>query len=142
MQVLDSTVLLAVLDRRRNNHLTAHELFSGNAEIAFSHQTIRETLAVATRPLAANGLGIAFTDAWESVMALRKACQISLMEDERWWAAYAELAVLVRPTGRTIYDLGQVASVRCLGPEAILVTDDGGIIARYGKLIAIRKLVD
>ena len=141
MLVLDSTVLIAALNKDRAGHQAARAVFQADDELAVTNQTLRETLAVATRPATANGLGLVFMVAWESVLEMREVCAVWLMEDASWWAAYTELAIQVQPTGRTIYDLGQVAAVRSLGREATLVTDDSGLMARYGQFIKIRTLL-
>jgi hypothetical protein len=62
--VLNSTVLIAALDRARTSHQAVRDLLSSDEVKAVSTQTMRETLAVATSPLGANGLGIDFTNAW------------------------------------------------------------------------------
>ena len=60
-----------------------------------------------------------------------------LHETEAWWTSYATLATDIRPSGRTIYDLGQVAHVHCLGASARLLTDDTGLESRYGGYIGV-----
>ena len=142
MLVLDSTVLIAALDRSRTSHLAVRDLLSSDAEKAVTTQTMRETLAVATRPLAANGLGIDFTNAWRSIGAMRMACNRLLLETDKWWASYTALTNEIQPSGRTIYDLGQVAHVHSLGKSARLLTDDAGICARYKGYIDIITMSD
>ena len=74
MLVLDSTVLIAALDQSRSSHQMAREVLSSDREKAVTTQTMREALAVATRPRSANGLEIAFTSAWKSIAMMRSAC--------------------------------------------------------------------
>lgn len=131
MLVLDSTVLIAAMDRARISYLAVRDLLSSDATKAVTTQTMREALAVATRPMTANGLGMDFDNAWRSIGAMRMACDRLLYENEKWWASYTMLASEIRPSGRTIYDLGQVAHVHSLGKPARLLTDDEGICARY-----------
>ena len=131
MLVLDSTVLIAAMDRARIAHVAVRELLSSEVAKAVTTQTMRETLAVATRPMAANGLGMDFDSAWRSISAMRMACDRLLQENDKWWASYRALAHEIRPTGRAIYDLGQVAHVHSLGKQARLITEDGGLCARY-----------
>lgn len=142
MLVLDSTVLIAAMDKARSSHLAARDILSSDVEKAVTTQTMRETLAVATRPVAANGLGIVFADAWRSITTMRMACDRLLHESEKWWAAYAALANDIQPTGRTIYDLGQVAHVRSLGASAKLITDDDGLCTRYRGHIDVVTVAD
>ncbi len=142
MLVLDSTVLIAALDRARTSHQAVRDLLSSDAAKAVTSQTMRETLAVATRPLGANGLGIDFTNAWKSIYAMRMACNFLLLENDKWWASYMALTAQIQPNGRTIYDLGQVAHVHSLGKSARLLTDDGGICARYKDYIDVITMSD
>ena len=136
MLVLDSTVFIAAMDRSRGSHLAARGIFSSGKTLAVTTQTMRETLAVATRPISANGLGLAFPVAWTSITAMRMACSRMLYENDKWWSAYSALAQEMQPSGRTVFDLGQVAFVHSLGPSATLLTDDDRLVARYGTVIA------
>ena len=140
MLILDATVIVAVLDRRRQAHAPARALLQSGRMLAISTQTVRECLAVATRPVSANGLGIAYDDAWMSVQEILMNCARLLLEDNSWWSAYAELSMLIKPIGRTIYDLGQVAHTVCAGPTASLVSDDAGLLDRYRHLIRAQTL--
>ena len=137
MLVLDSTVFIAALDRARISHRAARDLLSSETAKAVSTQTMRETLVVATRPMAAKGLGMDFDNAWRSINAMRMACDRLLHENDTWWASYTALANDIRPGGRTIYDLGQVAHVHSLGKLARLLTDDGGLCTRYEGFINV-----
>lgn len=137
MLILDSTVLIAAMDQGRASHLAVRELLSSDVDKAVTTQTMREALAVATRPMAANGLGLDFDTAWRSICAMRMACKRLLCEDEKWWASYMALAQEIRPIGRTIYDLGQVAHVHSRGKAARLITDDEGLCPRYKDHIAV-----
>ena len=137
MLVLDSTVLIAALDKARISHLKARDLLSSDVTKAVTTQTLRESLAVATKPIAANGLGMDISIAWKSITAMRMACDRLLYENDKWWASYDLLVLDVQPGGRSIYDLGQVAHVHSLGKPARLLTDDDGICARYKAHIDI-----
>jgi hypothetical protein len=83
-----------------------------------------------------------FTDAWNAITAMRISCGRTLYENEKWWTSYVSLSQQVQPTGRTLYDLGQIAHVLSIGPPAQLLTDDSGIVSRYGKLASIITLSD
>jgi predicted nucleic acid-binding protein len=135
--VLDSTVFIAALDRGRTSHAAVRAIFSSTVSKAVSTQTMREALAVATRPMNANGLGLGFDDAWRSILALRLACDRLLHESEAWWTSYQALAEEIRPTGRSIHDLGQVAHAHSQGRTARLLTDDDGLRVRYAEVIDI-----
>ena len=142
MLVLDSTVLVAALDRGRTSHQAARHLLSSDASKAVTTQTMREALAVATRPMTANGLGLEFDAAWKSLNALRMACDRLLLETDKWWSSYTTLANTIRPSGRTLYDLGQVAHVHSLGKPAQLLTDDAGMVTRYQSHIEVITIAD
>jgi hypothetical protein len=73
---------------------------------------------------------------------MRISCDRMLYEDEKWWNSFIALSQQVQPTGRTLYDLGQIAHALSLGPPAQFLTDDGGIASRYGKLVPIITLND
>jgi predicted nucleic acid-binding protein len=136
LYVLDTSVLLATLDASRAAHQPARALLDSTVSTALSTQTIRETLAVATRAVEANGLGLDVGDAWQSLATLRAACDQILYESPAWLAALEDLVLDVRPRGRTIYDLGQAAFVRAT-PNAVLVTDDRALIARYRRVVPV-----
>jgi predicted nucleic acid-binding protein len=140
MLVLDSTVLIAALDRARPAHQAARDLLSFTVLKAVTTQTLREALAVATRPMPANGLGLAFDQAWSSISAMRLGCDHLLHENERWWTSYATLAKALKPAGRSIHDLGQVAHVHSQGKDATLITDDEGMCSRYRDHITLITL--
>ena len=142
MLVLDSTVLLAAMDQARIAHQSARTLISSKVRKAVTTQTMREAIAVATRPLGANGLGLEFGLAWRSIMAMRMACDSLLYETEKWWASYEMLAQEIKPAGRSVYDLGQVAHVHCLGKSAKLMTDDDGLCMRYKDYIDVITVTD
>ena len=58
--VVDTTVLLAATDRSRSAHRAATEFLGGDQRrLALTPQIAREYLAVATRPVEANGFGLA-----------------------------------------------------------------------------------
>jgi hypothetical protein len=142
MLILDTTVILAAIDASRTLHLAARKVFSSGRALAVTTQTIRESLSVCTRSTSANGLGMDFTDAWKGINAMRIACGRMLYENEKWWTSFVALSQQVQPTGRTLYDLGQIAHVLSIGPPAQLLTDDSGIVTRYGKLVSVMTLGD
>jgi hypothetical protein len=142
MFILDSTVFLAAIDASRSLHHAARKVFSSGRPLAVTTQTIREALSVATRSMSANGLGMDFTSAWKSITAMRISCGRMLYENEKWWISYVAISQQVQPTGRTLYDLGQIAHVMSLGPPTQLLTDDVGIVTRYGKIISVMTLSD
>jgi predicted nucleic acid-binding protein len=71
---LDTSVLVAATDESRRHHDTARALIGRGRSVglpgATSGQVIRECVAVATRPVAANGLGLSPLDALRNVAHL------------------------------------------------------------------------
>ena len=70
---VDTNVLLTATDKSRPNHEAARRLIaesgSRGLHLAVSGQILREYLVVATRPVDANGLGLATRDAVANVKA-------------------------------------------------------------------------
>ncbi len=70
---LDTNVLLTATDESRPNHEAARRLIAESGlrglHLAVSGQILREYLVVATRPIGANGLGLATRDAVANVKA-------------------------------------------------------------------------
>ncbi len=82
--VLDTNVLLAATDEARQEHehaVAAINLWPASGLVLYtSGQIMREYLAVATRPVDQNGLGMARPDAVANVRALRARLNL-LAED-------------------------------------------------------------
>ena len=63
--LVDTNVLLEATDERRQHHKDARTLVETVNPLVLPAQVIRECLAVATRPIPANGLGMSMADALE-----------------------------------------------------------------------------
>lgn len=94
--VVDTNILLAASDPSRPHHREAFEVLQRwpgrEATLYASGQVLREYLAVATRPLQANGLGLTRAEALDNVHQLLRRLHL-LDEDGR---AREELLTLVR----------------------------------------------
>ena len=79
--LVDTNVLLEATDERRQYHEDARALVESATPLVFPAQVIREYLAVATRPVPANGLGMFRADALENVRQFRAF--IRLLPEEK-----------------------------------------------------------
>jgi predicted nucleic acid-binding protein len=110
----DTNVLLCAIDRKRalNEHAlyVLNELPNRGVELCVSGQVLRETLAVSTRPLAANGLGQTVNAALVNIQAV--LARSTLLEETR--PVVEQLLVLVREgkcSGRRVHDANIVATM-------------------------------
>ena len=140
--ILDSTVLIAAMDTDRLHHTASRSRLENSETKALTTQTLRETLAVATRPLAANGLGMSVSAGLEALDGFRALCEDLLFEDAGWRAAYTEVVRTFQPAGRHLYDAGQVAHALARRHHgATLLTDDLKLLNRYGGVCPITLVV-
>jgi predicted nucleic acid-binding protein len=97
--MLDTNVLLAATDEGRADHgaalTVANEWPRRGTVLYASGQILREYLAVATRPVAQNGLGMPREDALRNAAAFRERTRFA-PEDGR---VADRLAALLRETG-------------------------------------------
>jgi predicted nucleic acid-binding protein len=119
---VDTNILLAASDPSRPRHREAFEILQRwpglEATLFASGQVLREYLAVATRPLQANGLGLTRAEALDNVHQLLRRLHL-LDEDGR---SREELLTLVRDievAGKQIHDANIVATMIAGGVEAL-----------------------
>lgn len=142
LAILDSTVLITALDADRPSHTAARSFLDSGTSMALTTQTIRETLAVSTRPVNANGLGISVSQTWAALEHMRHLCGQILFENDGWLNAFGTLLKEYQPSGRSLYDLGQVAHVIALRrQQAYLLTDDAGLQGRYSRVCSIKTVL-
>jgi len=96
---------------------------------------MREYLVVATRPINANGLGLALTDALENVRRLQRN-MVSLHETEQVALTLLKLVQESGVTGKRIHDANLAAVAQTHGVPAIVTLDAGGFAA-YGAVRAL-----
>lgn len=119
MLLVDTNVLLEATDEARGHHGEARRLVESHPALALAAQVIREYLAVATRPVSANGLGLSTRDALENVREFRRG--IRLLPEER--AILPTFLALVERTscaGKRIHDAHLVATARVHRVEGIV----------------------
>ena len=107
--LIDTNVLLEATDELRRHHADAVALLEAGAALAMPAQVIREYLAVATRPVTANGLGLPMADALANVRELR--LRIRLLPEERpVLPSFLGLLARVPCSGKRVHDAHIVAT--------------------------------
>src|SRR5689334_1934633 len=107
--LVDTNILLEATDEKRRHHQEARELIELYRGLVLPAQVIREYLVVATRPPAANGLGLSVTDALANVRQFRRAVRL-LPESKPLLPTLMRLLAAVPCTGTRIHDAHIVAS--------------------------------
>jgi predicted nucleic acid-binding protein len=107
--LVDTNVLLEATDERRRHHEAARALVESPNPLVFPAQVIREYLAVATRPISANGLGMSTTDALENIRQFRIYIRL-LSEEKPILPAFLKLIETVPCRGKRIHDAHLVAT--------------------------------
>ncbi len=103
-----------------------------------SGQILREYLAVATRPVDQNGLGMARPDAVANVRALRARLNL-LAEDIKVSERLLELLETVECAGNQVHDANVVATMLVHGVDTVVSmnVDD---FARFGDHVHVADL--
>lgn len=134
--VVDTTILLAATDESRAAHSTATRFLDQDPRRhALTPQIIREYVAVATRPLDANGLGLPGADACSNIGQLLEDMTL-LPEDLGSVGVLMELVTPGSATGKQVHDANIVAVALAHRASAI-VTDNTRHFVRFAELIAI-----
>lgn len=137
--VVDTNVLLAATDRSRARHSAATDLLAtDDRDLAITPQVVREYLAVATRPVEANGLGMDGPDAVANAEQLLTVLRL-LPEGPAATARLLDLVGRSAAQGRQVHDANVVAVALAHGASAI-VTDDARHFSRFSSMIAIERL--
>jgi len=137
--VLDTNVLLAATDEGRVEHESAVEslnVWPGSGVVLYtSGQILREYLAVATRPVAQNGLGMARSAAVANVRTLRTRLHL-LDEDEKVSERLLDLLDAVECVGKQVHDANVVATMLVHGVDTV-VTINTGDFARFAEHVQV-----
>jgi len=138
--VLDTNVLLAATDEARQEHaVAAINLWPASGLVLYtSGQIMRENLAVATRPVDQNGLGMARPDAVANVRALRARLNL-LAEDIKVSDRLLELLETIECAGKQIHDANVVATMLVHGIDTV-VTMNVDDFARFGDHVQVADL--
>jgi predicted nucleic acid-binding protein len=139
--VVDTNVLLAATDRSRESHIAATDFLSEDERrLAVSPQIVREYLAVSTRPVEANGLGLSGEDAVANVEQFLDEMEL-LVEGP---GTTRRLLGLIRDgsaAGKQVHEANVVA-VALAHQAAAIVADNTRHFARFAQLIAVEDLGD
>ncbi len=137
--VLDTNILLAATDESREDHedaIAAINVWPAAGVVLYtSGQILREYLAVATRPVDRNGLGMAQPDAIANVRALRARLKL-LGEDVKVSERLLALLDTIECTGKQVHDANVVATMLVHGIDTV-VTLNLGDFARFGHQVRV-----
>lgn len=137
--VVDTNVLLAATDRSRHHHHVATTFLRlDERRLAVTPQILREYLAVATRPVVANGLGMPASEAVANIEEILAAASL-LGEGPATLKRLLHLLATVTSTGKQIHDANIVACAFAHGATAI-VTADVSHFTRYASMISVEDL--
>ena len=107
--LVDTNILLEATDAKRPYHQEARELIESYRGLVLPAQVIREYLVVATRPTAANGLGMSLADALANAREFRRVIRL-LPENKPLLPTLLRLLAAVPCSGTRIHDAHIVAS--------------------------------
>ena len=137
--VLDTNVLLAATDEARADHRDAVASLNAwpasGVALYTSGQILREYLAVATRSVDHNGLGLERSAAVANVRALRQRLRL-LAEDGKVADRLLEVLDTIVCTGKQVHDANVVATMLVHGIETV-VTSNVDDFTRFGDHVRV-----
>jgi len=139
--LLDTNVLVAATDETRSGHVRARELLADDErELIVTTQVVREYLVMATRPQAANGLGLSGQAAAANLDDLLLGVEVF---PDSGVAASVLMGFVHRDValGKQVHDANLVAQALHHGLD-VIVTDNVRYYRRFADLIAIESLVE
>lgn len=137
--LVDTNVLLAATDTSRAAHAAATAFLNHDERrLALTPQIVREYLAVSTRPVDVNGLGLAAADAVANVTQFLDDMDL-LTEDAATTAGLMDLIGVRAAAGKQVHDANVVA-VALAYRASTIVTDDARHFGRFGDVIAVENL--
>jgi predicted nucleic acid-binding protein len=137
--VVDTNVLLSATDRSRSAHESATRFLNHDERrLALTPQIVREYLAVATRPVEANGFGLSGQEAVTNVQQLLEDMEL-LSEAIASTNRLTDLVGGGVALGKQGNDANIVAVALAHGASTI-VTDDARHFARFDGVIAVEAL--
>jgi predicted nucleic acid-binding protein len=140
--MIDTNVLLAATDEGRAEHHDAltvlNDWAAGHTELCTSGQILREYLAVATRPVAKNGLGMSLPEALGNARAIRERTTL-LAEDAKVAGRLLGLLADVECRGKQVHDANLVATMLVYGIGAV-VTMNLEDFARFERHVSLIRL--
>lgn len=137
--MVDTNVLLAATDRSRDHHDAATRFLNEDVRrLAVSPQIVREYLAVTSRPVDVNGLGLSGEDAVANVEQFLEGMEV-LTEGSATTLSLMELIVAGPAVGKQVHDANVVA-VALAHRAAAIVTDNTRHFARFARLISVEEI--
>jgi predicted nucleic acid-binding protein len=139
--MLDTNVLLAATDEGRGEHRNALMIINEwvrEVTLCTSGQILREYLAVATRPVERNGLGLKPADAVSNVRAIRERTAF-LAEDARVADRLQQLLTDMECGGKQVHDANVVATMLTHG-VGMVVTMNVADFARFEQYVSLVRL--
>lgn len=135
--LVDTSVLLEATDEARAHHASARELIEGRGSFVFPAQVAREFLVVATRPAAANGLGMSLGDALDNLREFRRIIRL-LPEEKPLLPALLALLEAVPCQGKRIHD-AQIVAAAIVHRVGTIVTLNGADLAAFRDRVDVRE---
>jgi predicted nucleic acid-binding protein len=117
--LVDTNILLEATDEARTHHAEARILLEATRRLVCSAQVIREYLAVATRAVSVNGLGMATDEALDNVRQFRRRVRL-LPEEKPVLAAFLEVVERAHPAGKRIHDAHLIATALVHGVPTVV----------------------
>lgn len=137
--VVDTNVFLAATDSSRAAHDAAVRfLREDQRRLAVTPQILREYLAVMTRPVDANGLGLSAVDAAANAQEVLGIATL-LAEGPETTARLLDLVHDGSATGKQVHDANVVVCALAHSAAAI-VTDNARHFERFAPLVPVEPL--
>src|SRR4029077_9336901 len=133
--LVDTNVFLEATDRARTRHAASRRFLQRAAAAFMSAQIVREYLVVATRPVVANGLGLALVDALANVDGFRAAVRL-VREEKPVLPVLLDLLREVPCTGKRIHDAHVVATA-IAHRIGVIVTLNAQDFARFAGQVRV-----
>ena len=135
--LLDTNVLADATDEGRDGHDTAVALMTNRAGLLLCSQVAREYLVIATRPTAANGLGLPLEDALGNLTEFRSVARL-LPEEKPLLGTLLALLRDVACQGATIHDANLVAAMLA-HDVSLLITSNIADFVRFSDRIEMQE---
>lgn len=140
--LVDTNVFLSATDQGRAEHrqamLILNEWAARGTTLYASGQIMREYLAVATRPVEGNGLGLKQPDALANVRAFRTRTSL-LAEDTNVAERLLDVLDEITCSGKQVHDANIVATMLVHGIDS-LITMNVADFSRFEHIITLIAL--
>jgi predicted nucleic acid-binding protein len=136
--LVDTNVLLRQFEPAHDHHGAAvaatMRLIESGETLHVATQSIAEFWAVATRPVAQNGLGLNVALASSAIVEIERTFELLLSDEAMVYPHWKRLVVEHRVTGQRIFDARLVAVMRAHG-IARLLTFNGADFSGFGIVV-------